>query len=64
MESRKIYMNHLQGRNRDTDVQNKCMDTKKVEDGGGMNWEFDIFPLISIKYITNVNKLYNTGNST
>ena len=57
-------MNHLQGRNRDTDVQNKCMDTKTVEDGGGMNWEFDIFPLISIKYITNVNKLYNTGNST
>ena len=26
-------MNHLQGRNRDTDVENKCMDTKEVEDG-------------------------------
>ena len=57
-------MNHLQGRNRDADVENKCMDTKKVEDGGGMNWEFDIYTLTCIKYINNVNKLYSTGNST
>ena len=45
----------LQGRNRDTDVDNKHMDTK-VESrggggGGGMNWEtaIDIYMLICIK---------------
>ena len=38
------------------------MDAKKVEGGGGMNWEFDIYPLICIKYITDMNKLYSTGN--
>ena len=46
----------LQGRNRDTDVENKCMNTKgrkQVGDGsgGGMNWEIgiDIYTLICIK---------------
>ena len=45
----------LQGRNRDTDVENKCVDTKGGKwgwgGGGGMNWEvgIDIYTLICIK---------------
>ena len=43
---------YLQSRNRDTDVENKCMDTKG-EGGGGMNWEIgidiDIYTLLCIK---------------
>ena len=45
----------LQDRNRDTDVGNKCMDTKGgkrgVVGGGGVNWEIgiDIYTLIWIK---------------
>ena len=44
----------LQGRNRDTDVENKRMDTKGGKQwwgGGGMNWEIgiDIYILICIK---------------
>ena len=42
----------LQGRNRDTDVQNKCMDTKgQSVGGGGMNWEIgiDMYTLMCIK---------------
>ena len=44
----------LQGRNRDTDVENKHMDTKVGESGGGgggMNWEIgiDMHTLIRIK---------------
>ena len=31
---------YLQSRNRDTDVENKCMDTKGK--GGGRNWEIGI----------------------
>ena len=45
----------MQGRNRDTDVENKRMDTKGGKwawvGGGGMNWEIeiDIYALICIK---------------
>ena len=44
----------LQGRNRDTDVENKGMDTKGGKVGlgsGGMNWEIgtDMYTLICIK---------------
>ena len=45
----------LQGRNRDTDVENKRMDTKGGKwgegGGGGMNWEIgiDIYTLICLK---------------
>ena len=42
----------LQGRNRDTDVENKRMDTKGGRvGGGGMNWEtgIDMYTLICIK---------------
>ena len=55
----------MQGRNRDTDVENKRMDTKGgkwlVVDGGGvMNWEIgiDLYTLICIKWITKKNVLY------
>ena len=53
----------LQGRNRDTDVENKCMDTKGGKWQGGvgvMNWEIgiDIYTLICIKWIANKNLLY------
>ena len=55
-------MNRFQGRNRDTDVENKRMDTKGGKRGGGgrMNWEvgIDIYTLICIKSITNKNLLY------
>ena len=45
----------LQGRNRDTDVENKRMDTKGgsggVGDGGVMSWEIgiDMYTVICIK---------------
>ena len=32
---------YLQSRNRDTDIESKCMDTKG-EGGGVMNWEIGI----------------------
>ena len=54
----------MQGRNRDAEVENKHMDTKAGErgksGGGGMNWEIgiDIYTLICIKWITNMNLLY------
>ena len=55
----------LQGRNRDTDVENKRMAPKRADmggrgGGGRMNWEtgIDIYTLICIKQITNKNLLY------
>ena len=55
----------LQGRNRDTDVENKRVDTKggkwRVGGGGGvMSWEIgiDMYTLICIKWISNENLLY------
>ena len=55
----------LFARNRDTEVENKYMDTRG-EGEGGMNWEIgiDIYTLLCIKQITNENLLYSTGNST
>ena len=50
MESRKNDTYELlQSRNRDTDVENKCMDTKGERDG--MNWETGIgtYALLCIK---------------
>ena len=51
-----VQVNRMQGRNRDTDVENKHMDTKggKWGAGGGggeMNWAIgiDIYILICIK---------------
>ena len=55
----------LQGRNWDTDVENKWMDTKggkRRGDGGGdvMNWEIgiDMYTLMCIKLMSNKNLLY------
>ena len=56
----------LQGRNRDTDVENKRMDFKggKWRGGGVMNWEIgiDIYTVICIKCITNKKLLYKKIN--
>ena len=57
----------VQGRNWDTDVENKRMDTKGGEwrrGRGVMNWEIgiDIYTLICIKWITNKNLLYKKIN--
>ena len=51
---------------RDTDVENKCMDTKGGIRGCEMNWEIriDKYILLCIKYITNESLPYSTGNST
>ena len=57
----------LQSRNRDTDTENKHMDTKLRGWGTNrMNWEIriDIYVLLYIKQITNENLEYSTGNST
>ena len=44
----------MQSRNRDTDVENKCTDTKTGKKGGGMNSEIgiDIYTqlILSVKY--------------
>ena len=55
----------VQNRNRLTDFENKLM-VIKGEGWGGINWktEIDIHTLLYIKYITNKNLLYSTGNST
>ena len=61
----------LQGRNRDTDIENKRMDAKGGNqggeggvDGGGMNWEIgtDMYTLMCIKLMTNKNLLYKKIN--
>ena len=59
----------LQGRNWDTDVENKRMDTKGGKpcgggDGGVMNWaiEIDVYTLMCIKLMTNKNLLYKKIN--
>ena len=58
----------LQGRNRDTDVENKRMDTKEEEwrlaGDGVINWEIgiDIYTLICLKWVTNKNLLYKKIN--
>ena len=58
----------MQGRNRDTDVENKHMDAKggkwQGASGGVMNWEIgiDIYTVICVKWITNKNLLYKKIN--
>ena len=39
---------------------------RNIWERGGTNWEIrmDIYTLLSIKYITNKDLLYSTGNST
>jgi len=55
-------MVQMNSENRDTGVENKCMDTKGRE-GGGMNWEIrtDTYTLLCIKQITNENLLIAQG---
>ena len=58
---------YLQSRNRDTEVENKHMDTKPTgKRGDGTNWEIgmNIYTLLYIQQTTNENLLYSTGNST
>ena len=58
----------MQARNRDTDVENKCMATKGGKWRGGgvcvMNWEIviDRYTLMCIKLMTNKNLLYKRIN--
>ena len=58
----------LQGKNWETDVENKHMDTKggkwRWGDGGVMNWEIgiDMYTLMCIKLMTNKNLLYKKIN--
>ena len=59
----------LQGRSWDTDVENKCMDTKGGKpqwrgDGGVLNWAIgvDIYTLMCIKLMTNKNLQYKQTN--
>ena len=59
----------LQGRNRDTDVENKRHQAGKAVGGGGggggvMNWEIgiDMYTLMCIKWMTNKNLLYKKIN--
>ena len=44
-------MNHLQGRNRDADVENRHVNMGDGEGEGGMNWEIriDIYTLLCVK---------------
>ena len=64
---KKWYRSYLQSINRDTDIGNKCVNTKGKGEGG-RNWEIgiDIYTrfILCIKQITNENLLYSTGNST
>ena len=61
----------LQGRSWDTDVENKCIDTKGgkprwVGDGGVLNWAIgtDMYTLMCIKLMTNNNLQYKKPNKT
>ena len=62
-----VQMIWFAGKNRDADVEKKCMDTKQGKrrgGGGGMNWEIvtDMYTLMYIKWMTNKNLLYKKIN--
>ena len=61
----KSQLNLFTNRNRVTGVEKKCMVTKE-EMEGGINWKIDIeiCTLLYIKHFTNLDLLYNTGNSS
>ena len=54
----------MQGRNRDTDIRNECMDTGEGR-GSGMNWEIgiDIYTLPCVRQVASGNLLYSTGST-
>ena len=60
-------LSYLQSRNRDTDAENKHIDTKSKREVG-MNWETetDIHTpsILCIKQITKENLSYSAGDST
>ena len=63
MESRCIvHMNLSAKQNRDTEVENKCMNTKEQEKSDRMNWDIgiNIYTILCTKLITNENLLYST----
>ena len=49
-----------------TDLENELMVTGGKGSGGGMDWDFgiDMYTLLYLKWITNKDLLYSTGNST
>ena len=57
---------YLQSKNRNTDIENKCMDPGE-ERRDGISWEIDIdiyiLLILCINWITNGNLLYFTGSS-
>jgi len=59
------WWTYLQGRNRDTGIENRLMDTAG-EGEGGTNWENSIetYILPYVKQISSGKLLYNTGSST
>ena len=59
------WLTYLQGRNRDTDLENGLVDTAG-EGEGGTNWEssIEIYILPYVKLIASGKLLYNTGSSS
>ena len=55
----------MQSRNRHTDVENNCIDSKWGKMGEGIIREFgmDMYTLLYLKLITNKDLLYSTGYS-
>ena len=62
---KKMIQTYLQNRNRLTDLESKLMVTRGEGCRGGIDWEFgiDMYKLLYLKYITNKDLLYSTGNS-
>ena len=65
LQKEMMQMN-LQNRKRLTDLENKLMAAKEEEWGRGIVREFgiDMYTLLYLKWITNKDHLYSTGNST
>ena len=65
VESGRMVRTYWQSRGIVTDVENKLM-VAKVGRGGGTNWELriDIYTLLCMKWITNEDLLFSTGNPT
>ena len=59
-----VQMNLLAKQNRDRDIKQKCMDTKRGR-GAEMNWEVGLDTHTHCMYktdTTNENPVYSTGN--
>ena len=55
---------YIQNRNRLTDIENKLMLIKREREGGGTNqkYESNKYKLLYLKWISNKDLLYSTGN--